>query len=74
MEKYYFTFGQDQRYTGYFVVIEASSSDAARKKMFDIFGSDWSSQYDKNQWVEGGKTQQQIHGYKELNLETFREQ
>ncbi len=46
MSKFYFTFGCGQPHENCYHVIEAEDSDAARKKMFERFGSKWSMQYD----------------------------
>ena len=44
--EYIFTFGFGQgRHNGFYSVI-ADSSQEARARMFDVFGSKWSMQYD----------------------------
>ena len=45
MNKYYHTFGQGQANDGYYVLINATSPDLARKKMFELYGSVWAFQY-----------------------------
>ena len=50
MKKWFFTFGENQRHAGKFVIIEATSEDLARKKMFDRFGNDWSDIYTEEEW------------------------
>lgn len=52
--KFFFTFGEAQRYAGKFVIIEASSEDLARKKMFDRFDKDWSNVYSEEEWNKDG--------------------
>lgn len=54
MKKWFFTFGESQRYTGKFVIISATSEDLARKKMFDRFGYEWSDIYNEEEWLEDG--------------------
>lgn len=54
MKKWFFTFGELQRYAGKFVIISATSEDLARKRMFDRFGNDWSDIYNESEWVEDG--------------------
>lgn len=46
MNEYIFTFGAGQEHENGFYVIKADSSHAARDRMFEVFGSKWSMQYD----------------------------
>lgn len=45
-DEYIFTFGFGQGRDNCFYAIIADNSDDARKRMFDVFGSKWSMQYD----------------------------
>ena len=54
MSKWFFTFGEDQKYSGKFVIIEATSEDLARKKMYDRFGMNWSDIYTEKEWNQNG--------------------
>lgn len=46
---WYFTFGLGSKYPRKYVKI-IGSYDYARKRMFDIFGSDWAFQYSEDAW------------------------
>jgi len=67
MQKWYFTFGSGQVNQGKYVVIEATSEDLARKKMFDRFGSEWAFQYSESEWIDYyGISQAERYEYEEL--------
>ena len=52
MERYYFTFGYDHKYSGHYVVIEGTDYDDARDRMFGLFGKEWAFQYTEEMWKE----------------------
>ena len=68
MNKYYFTFGEGQSNHGKYVVIEATSSDIARKRIFDKFGSKWSFEYTEDEWYENGIPQHETYKYEEIKI------
>jgi hypothetical protein len=45
MSKYAFTFGCGQKHANCYVVIEGSF-DESRKRMFEMYGPEWSFQYE----------------------------
>ena len=47
-----FTFGKGQQHAGHCQPIKASSHEAARTKMFELYGSEWCFQYSEQQWQE----------------------
>ena len=47
--KQVFTFGFGQKHEGKYVVISGKSKADCRKRMFDMFGQKWSSQYDSKE-------------------------
>lgn len=73
MKNWYFTFGAAHKHHNNYVIIESTSRDLARKRMFEIFGTQWAFQYDEQEWNIGVRTQAQIYGYKELDLTTLKE-
>lgn len=53
MGTWYFTFcSDDPNYGGYCQPIRASSWGAARKKMFEMYGSKWAFQYSEEEWLK----------------------
>jgi hypothetical protein len=44
--KWYFTFGHGHEHFGKYIIIEGEFNEA-RKRMFSMFGSKWSMQYDE---------------------------
>lgn len=44
-----FTFGQGQKYTGYYVKIWGTY-ESARNKMFQKYGNEWAFQYSLEEW------------------------
>ena len=51
-EQYWiFTFGQGQRYSGYYVKVKGTFW-GARKKMSDAYGENWSIQYSEEEWKD----------------------
>lgn len=49
---HYFTFGTGHIQDGYVLPIVAHSPDAAREKMFDLYGKQWSFQYTAVEWQQ----------------------
>lgn len=68
MQKFYFTFGQTHENKGKYIIIEATSADLARKKMFDLFSNKWDDQYSEEEWFEGGISQAKKCNYKLLKV------
>ncbi len=66
MEKYYFTFGQNQVLHDNYVVIPANDRDDARRKMCAYYGKLWAFQY---VWEEF-KDQPAEYGLTEVKLGT----
>lgn len=52
MEKYYFTFGSGQVNEGMCQPIVASSREAARNKMIELYGIEWAFCYTGEEWLE----------------------
>lgn len=52
MGKHIFTFGVGQPLWDKYAVIEASSPEKAREKMFDVFGREWSMQYTSKEFAQ----------------------
>jgi len=67
MNKYYFTFGFGQEHVGKYVIINATSEDLARKRMFDKYGPKWAFCYNKEGWFKpDGISQAEEYGYELL--------
>jgi len=64
--KYYFTFCQRLPTKNCFIVFESDNYYDARKQMVERFGSEWAFQYDENEWVEDGISQQERYNLTEL--------
>ena len=69
MNKYYFTFGCDDPVNKCkYLVIEASSYNEARSKMFEMFGNKWALCYSEEDWIitpsqdKNWKYKARIHG------------
>jgi len=45
-KEYIFTFGFGQGFNDGFFAINSDNSNKAKNKMFEVFGSNWSMQYD----------------------------
>jgi hypothetical protein len=59
MDTHYFTFDQTNIHpdtgkalAGYWVEIAADSSDKANRKMFELFGNQWKTQYCERQFMK----------------------
>ncbi|MEK3955345.1 hypothetical protein [Psychrobacillus sp. FSL K6-1464] len=52
MNKHIFTFGGGQPLWDKYAVIEASSPEIAREKMFEVFGHEWSMQYTSKEFAQ----------------------
>jgi len=65
-EKYYFTFGFNQKHENCFTVITAENRREARRRMFEKFGKEWAFQYDEEHWFDKGISQQERFNLKEI--------
>lgn len=63
---WYFTFGFGQPNQGCYHVIQNLSYDAARERMFELFGRKWSMQYSEKEWFEDGKSQAEIYNLRRI--------
>lgn len=63
--EYIFTFGCGQQHENGFYAIEADNPAEARARMFEVFGSKWSMQYDApNAREKAGVKQWKMHEVK----------
>ena len=64
---YYFTFGIGQVNEGCYYVVENTTFDIARERMFEVFGEKWGFQYSEDEWLdERGVSQAIKYGYKQI--------
>lgn len=68
LNTYYFTFGSKQCYEGKYQPIMAKNMEIASKKMFEMYGRDWSFNYTEEQWNKVLKDFPSLYEGKDLKL------
>lgn len=48
----YFTFGIGHEFAGHVQPIKADSPEAARQKMFEVYGKKWAFQYSEDEYLK----------------------
>lgn len=49
-DMFYFTFGSGQFHEGYYQPIKAKNAICAKNKMFELYGTNWCSIYNQDEW------------------------
>ena len=72
MERFYFTFMMsDTKYHNCYHVEEAETYGEARDKMIERFGTDWTFQYDENQWKISKEQYERIYECSQMMPDWF---